>query len=217
MMTDCPWSEILRSLAIFLLDCRISTNSVADHLMFLGVRAVRGRPDLGLSLILSFLWRVSEHWEQFVARFSTFFRFPFNSFLACQFSLALGLCLALGLTLDLVLALSLGLSVKNVPYQNQFRIISLCFDLFCILARKLCFLISSCHLLSQFICIYRILCRMFISFCFWHLFLSRIALLSYRVLWKGFWCNGCELCAGCCSISSLRLVFYNVPRWFTSF
>ena len=91
-------------------------DSIAESvLMFLGVRAVRGRPDLGLSLILSFLWRVSEHWEQFVARFSTFFRFPFNSFLACQFSLALGLCLALGLGLDLVLALSLGLSVKNVP------------------------------------------------------------------------------------------------------
>jgi hypothetical protein len=69
--------------------------------------------------------------------------------------------------------------VKNAPQQDQFKIISLCFELFCILARRLCFLISFClSSLFQFICIYRILRRIVIV-CFLFASHSHRALRCY--------------------------------------
>jgi hypothetical protein len=101
-------------------------------------------------------------------------------------------------------------SVKNAPQQDQFRIISLCFELFCILARKLC---SLFHSVISFLSLFVSITLRRMVFCIASLlFLRRFvyrALRCYRIvfLWKGLWCNGCKLCAGCCSISSLRFLY----------
>ena len=110
---------------------------------------------------------------------------------------------------------------RKAPQQDQFRIISLCFELFCILARNLCycnFILSSLfsvYLYLSWLLLLHYVVLFTLHYSTSHRYYFYIALHFYRVLhcyrivflWKGFWCNGCEFCAGCCSISFLRFLY----------